>query len=702
MNRNIKRVAFALLISTSSFLTTVIWFRSGQTHMKIANRKPIAKLNESLNDVQRKPVQRVIWETVSKNDSLYAGEAIRTAANGEAKIVLLKSGAVIHLDSDSLVVLEENEKGLSLDFLEGNMYVQGAEDSKTDDITLKTGNGEVKLNSADLSLSRSQEGNVNMSVFKGQAELQQGDKKIALAKESSATFSKEGFSLDKDRVQITWPYPGETVLLNLMGKEKLAVQFKPLPAGYKVFMALGTSRSNMKDTGAVVDGNVGKLTTEGKAGKWYFRLVAKSDNPDLPPLTSSVLSVNIDPKAAPSPIEPSGNEPVVKGENHLPVHFQWVNRHSFQSQVLEISQDKNFKDILNKKVFYDQSSNYVYDLKAGTYYWRVTGFINSQGQQEGLSSAPVQFLVQDAWEMKAPILASPQANQLIPYMQAQKEGLLLKWTPPQGVKEFAVVMERKEDSSWKSVIAETADTAILRLTDLIAGDYRWKVASIHPKNKNHKESEWSFFSIGSMPKMEWADANTDYEFATSTPTLKIQWRAFSRATASYRYFVKPKEGTEELAWKSTKETSVESEIPNEGNYIIQVQALNNSEQIIAESDLRTIMVKKFSLLPAPKWANNTPETFEADAKGNLQLAWQNVEGADHYIMIIENEGKIVQKKKVDRTLASLSRLKPGKYKVHLKSVDRLKREGNEMSSKELIVPQNSDIGAPRIKSIKVK
>src|SRR6185437_15575918 len=104
------------------------------------------------------------------------GEAIRTAPNADAQLFFMKSKTTVHLDPDSLIVLEKNNSGLSLDFLQGNMFVQSSAQGH-DGLTLKTGNGEIKLKSADLSLSKAQNGHVQLEMHRGVAELQQGSKK---------------------------------------------------------------------------------------------------------------------------------------------------------------------------------------------------------------------------------------------------------------------------------------------------------------------------------------------------------------------------------------------------------------------------------------------------------------------------------------------------------------------------------------------
>ena len=72
-------------------------------------------------------------------------------------------------------------------------------------------------------------------------------------------------------------------------------------------------------------------------------------------------------------------------------------------------------------------------------------------------------------------------------------------------------------------------------------------------------------------------------------------------------------------------------------------------------------------------------------------------------MILESaDGKVVDQKEISRTTASLSRLKPGQYQVHLKSIDDFKRPGLDGEKRKLEVPNASDIRAPKIKAMKVK
>jgi hypothetical protein len=80
-----------------------------------------------------------------------------------------------------------------------------------------------------------------------------------------------------------------------------------------------------------------------------------------------------------------------------------------------------------------------------------------------------------------------------------------------------------------------------------------------------------------------------------------------------------------------------------------------------------------------------------------------VEGAQRYLMVLESpDGKVVGQQEVSRNVASLSRLKPGEYQLHLQAIDGLKRLGPVGPSRKVQVPSTSDIRAPKIKAMKVK
>jgi len=695
----------ALVISAICSALTWVFF-GDWSNSKSSAKDALATLNESTNEVQRKPRQRVIWESISRNDELFPGEAVRTSSDAEARILIRKNNAIITLEPDSLVVLEENAEGLSLDFLKGNMMVAGGDGG----MTVKTGNGEIKMNSADMSLSKDNNGQVSLEVLKGQAELQQGSQKVSLEKDKAAVLSEKGVAVTQDRLQILTPKANEATLLNLMKGEKATVTWKPLPPGYRVSVDTGRSRNRFERTGlATAAGEAGSMSFSAKQGKWYLRLTADATDSKLPKLAPAIVPFVVDAKSPPALLEPSENAALLRKDSDEPVTFIWMARHNYTSQVLEVASDPMFKAVKEKRELSKGEQTVGVVLPDGFFYWRVTGFLKTaaDGAPEALSSAALPFGLSSNWEVKPPRLLSPVHQQRLSYIDVQRNaGVNMKWQPTPGVKRFHVTVTRQTPAGIKTVLDETLETALAKLIDPPPGSYLWKVAAVDPKDDTEKWSEIYEFTIDELPALEWVETNPDhiFEYGTPTPSLQAQWKGMTVPPAAYRYrVVADGQPIQDGKWLQTKQTVFDISLPQEGRYLASVEALNTKGEAIAATDVRTFVVKSQPLLPPPKWAEGNPDGFKSDPKGNLSFGWLEVDGAKNYMMVLESEeGQVLEQRIVPRNTASLSRLKPGQYSVKLKSVDNNQRPGPIGEPKKISVPNLSDIRAPKIKTMKVK
>jgi len=725
MTRNFKRLIVALGISSLCFVGTDVWYRLGVLEDDRGQKAEVGSLVEATNEVQRKPIKRVIWENVSRDDLLFPGEAVRTTPLAEAKIRLNKTGTVIHLEPDSLVVLEENDQGLSLDFLQGNLFVQGGETQgagtgagkNAGTVTLKTAGGKIQLKSGDMSLSRDASGKVNLEVFNGEAELQQGNQKTALRKDKATVISEDGGAQQSEALQILSPAAGESLLLNLNRGENLEVTWKPLPAGYKVQAEIGSARHLLSSIGQPIDGTEGKMALATKPGKWFLRLSATSsasssattnaateNGPASPRLKSLILPLTIGNKTAPSLLEPASQASVVPRQG--PLVFKWMNRHAFDQQVFEVAQDRNFKKVIVSQRLDGVIQQTQASLINGPYFWRVTGFLKHKGKSEAVPSNLHTFQVASQLQVTSISLVSPAPQARISLTEAKASGVLLKWKSQAGFTRYRIQVERVSQSAKSDKIVEAeSETPQYRLADLKSGSYSWRIFGLDDENKIRGESKPQAFTVQPLPRLEWVvnEPEVTQEYTTSKSTMQLQWRA-SAESSQYRYrFAAQGEALDQAPWQVTKATLVEVAVPADGTYVAEIESVDSQGQALSRSETKTHLVKRKPLLPAPKWSVQAPEIWKADGKGNLSFSWQAVDGATRYLMILENEsGTPVEQREITRTTASVTRLKPGQYHLKLKSVDAFKRTSEETASKRLEVPQTSDIRAPKIKTMKVK
>lgn len=446
MANYLRRLILAFCLSAACYYATEDWYR--RTNVSIAStgrQEPIALLQELSNEVQRKPLTRVIWETISKDENLFAGEAIRTSDDAEAKILFLKSGTVIELEPDSLVVLEETDAGLSLDFLKGNLFVKTAGQATPGTaLTLKSGKSEINLQNADVSLSKKQGDSVDVQVYGGTAQVRQGGKTMTIDQAQSGTLSQQGMDVAKNQIQVTSPSPGEPVYIDSKKREPVRFQWEKLSADYRVYVERGTTRSKMvRNQGQSALGNTGQVAVTSVVGKFYWRLVAEPSKPNLPVLKSAVIPFSVVAKVPPLPLEPEHQAQLVIEASDPTVRIKWANPAKLKSLLVEVAEDPQLKKNLLQEPLNDKLNFKDLSLKkSGAYFWRLTGFMEIKGKLQPVSSEVRTFQVQVGAELVPPQLRSPLAQQSLSYNQVLEKGLFLSWDPVPGIPAYQVIIEK--------------------------------------------------------------------------------------------------------------------------------------------------------------------------------------------------------------------------------------------------------------------
>ncbi|RME17284.1 MAG: hypothetical protein D6797_02845 [Bdellovibrio sp.] len=695
-----KRLLLALLISATGFLITDYWYKKQAASFSSLNqsqKKAIAQLKKRVNEVQRKPLTRVIWESLSGNELLHAGESIRTGLNSEAQILFLKTGTAIELEPNSQVVLEESSNGLALNFLKGNLYIKGKSHKG---LTLKTGNTEIALNNATLSVSKSLSGQTALEVFKGKAQVKQNGKTVAL--DQAGVIGKNGVKKLKDRILILEPLPGSTLYVNAQKKTPVIFRWKKLPPGYTVYLELGKNKAHLKRTQISAPGEKGEVRVRiKKSGKRYWRLVALPKNPKQGRMISKTLPVHLQLMRSPLPLFPENQSKVVLKSDKPQLNFQWLNKTPFSGLYLEVAKDPELKTVVHKQALPKDTSSYTFTVpESGTYFWRVTGFFKNKETTESLPSPIQQFKAQVGVVLIPPKLRSPVDQQRLSHNKVLENGVLFSWKLVSGIKKYKLFVQ---NDKTKKVIEKEVSLSPYKWDHLPDGAYTWWMRSLGPKGRMSKPSVKHRFFIKPLPKVHWAtgDKPSTYYYVTTRPHIKIHWKPFLKATA-YRVQYGPVGTlTEDTPWIYTKKTLIKKWVDEPGEYEALVEALNDQKKVIARSSVKIIDVQERPLLPSPEM--NMPVQIRSNKRGDVTLKWKPVKGAQFYEVLLKNkEGKVVKKARAKRAVASLRRLRPGTYSVSVKAVDQYQRASAESEARKLLVPKVSNIAAPKLKNIKVK
>ncbi len=168
MKSKIKRLSLAALLSGSGFAATFVWYKSTDQTLIKTGETPLAQVSQVSDEVLRRPPTRLLWNVVNTGDPLYNGEAIRTSDAGEVRIQF-EDGRYIDIEPDSLIVLSKAQGDISLDLMEGGLFVNAKSDSSKPSQTgggliLNSAQGKVDLSGATASLSKSDDQKLNLQV----------------------------------------------------------------------------------------------------------------------------------------------------------------------------------------------------------------------------------------------------------------------------------------------------------------------------------------------------------------------------------------------------------------------------------------------------------------------------------------------------------------------------------------------------------
>jgi hypothetical protein len=711
MLRYISRLTIAAMISTVGVMATFILFGPEETTQTYEDKKPIARLAEALNEVQRKPIERVIWEGVTIDDPLFAGEAIRTTSESEAKIEFLDTGTIIELEPDSLVILEASHGKVALDFLKGNLFVKAGQGG-AGQLTLKSGTSNIDLANAELALGKGADDQLNLEVFKGQATVDSNGKKLTLDKNKSGVLGKDGVQTTKASIQITLPEPNSSVYINPKRKELVNFNWKPLEKGYVVSVEAGKARSKLRKIHNVEGvGENGKMTANLKIGRVYWRLVATHPDPKKPMMTSPIVRNEIVAKLSPVLLEPNEEERVVLESREQTLSVKWANPARLSDLVLEVSQKADLKKLVAKEVIRAAGPVELPTVKkSGTYYMRLTGFLLNNNRKEPVSSDVRMFHLKVGVDLVPPILLTPLDRERVPYEKLTEEGLMLSWKPVPGIKEYQVVIQpwkkRKKKSAKNSTVVKDVHSPQFLIKNLKPGRYAWRVRSKDMNGKYSKDSKVRGFAILSIPKLLWADKSNSgtYYYVTKTPSLGGSWTRGPEDTVQWRVrYTKEGGSLASAAWQTVKETKWMTGVDNDGIYEVEVEAVDAKGLTLARSAVRSVSVQKRPLLSGPKFAKSIPPQVKAKRNGSAYVKWDGVKGAQSYVVEIKDEdGEIIKEYEAKSTQSTLRRLLPGEYSLSVKSVDQYGRRGPAGEEKDLVVPNESDVKAPKIKTINVR
>lgn len=361
-----------------------------------------------------------------------------------------------------------------------------------------------------------------------------------------------------------------------------------------------------------------------------------------------------------------------------------------------------------------ETTGFQLDLKlpAGFYFYKL--YFTNPATGEVVGESKLQRLKVD--ERKFPVFVSPTANQFIQIVnQSAKPMYKMFFDYTEGEFVTKYFLEVATDSALKNKVINQAMAKKSAFEfDLAPGDYFYRMSAQFDGETKPVSGKIEKFTISVNRKIDpstiglnlisWGEV-LEQQFFIDQPELAMAWQSeLGKKIAEYRIKLQSQDDPYAPAQEvRSRDLQMKTKVFKPGRYIASIQGVDQGENVIANSQKRFFTVKELDMVKPPEILGE--EVLKASKDGGLLVKWKLATGAYKYkLRMIDEMGQQVNGNLLDSAQAEsikFTDLMPGIYRLELAGVDMLGRTG-EVATRKVEVPEISNLGAPKIKKLKVK
>lgn len=592
MKKQWKRLLIAALSSSSVFAGTWFWYQSTDNNRAShSNEKPLAYVGKVVEDIQRRPASRLLWQLVNTGEPLYNGEAIRTSERGEVRIQFVDSDRYLDLEPESLIVIKKSEGEIALDLMEGSLFVNakaGAGDSNAPGLVLNSANGKVDLSQASASLSKGRGNSVDVQVLEGKASIK----------------GNNGQTQDlttREEVQILSPSPQKPVAMDAESPDPVSFQWRGFPANTQVSLWVGPSRKQLKEV-KKANLNASQLQAPLSFGRHYWKLVATTPQGSVA-AESPIYKTEVLARYAPTVTFPTADAEIPATQLPYDLSFKWQKGDDTKQMTLEIWSDEKMTRKVATQSFTKEEGYTLPGLKSGTYYWRMTSyFVDTEKPVLGKVQ---KFTVSSLAEINAkkapiPVLVDftiPEKDLVQYYVEQPQLGLSWKGDRPDQVASWRVKYrgENEDPESARSMdVKETKVTTPVRKP----GRYIASIEALSAEGKVLGAASSQVLTVSPLPLLQapvFMPAEGQLQ-ASNDGRSQLIW---SKVEGAKEYWLTIRKNGKELKRSkyAQNSTSLKNLLP--GEYEVEVTAVDNYGRSSEVLPARKLLVPDKSNVKAP-------------------------------------------------------------------------------------------------------
>lgn len=512
----LQDIAVVVFSLAAVAFTAQLFYRDVNKTLERSDKVQIATVSYKYKSVQRKFLDRSVWDRPVQYSPVYNGDIIRTAPSSEATINFPDQN-VISVGANTMIQIfkqtQKDETAVQVD--EGKISVQTAGSAmavRSDNASVNVEKDSV-LHMQKLEADReadSSGGVLRLSVEKGRAALSKTDGGFAetdSATQAQGKILTEGTvvnassgsgevfapNVEENRFVSVISPPPETKILNKNADSKAAaVPFKwysSFADNSELIFETSRSRDFTQNVRRVSVTGLKELTVDEGAGTVYWRLYAAEKGPEDASSDSGKFTV----LAAPPPVilEPASDRRYTYKESLPAVRFLWKGNDVCSSYVLEAASDPDMKNPAVTKQVSGESVSFVLP-RDGTWYWRLTPIYAAE-DEASRKPTPVSVFYIEKQKTFAPI------EQLAPGKiadTAEGKSVTFSWKSVNEVKKYLVRVAKTETMN-NPVLERSSDINYYELKNaakaLPNGTYYWTVEGLDKNGERLTASAASSF-----------------------------------------------------------------------------------------------------------------------------------------------------------------------------------------------------------------
>lgn len=678
-----RRVGFSLLTSVCLIIFAIFYLRPEVVSERPVNDRSIALLLDYVNEVQRKPMDGLLWIDLKKGEALEEGDLVRTSVNSSAEIQFQDGAASLRLGPETTLFVSKVAQGLDIEMLEGDIYL----DAKGEDqeLALRARGESFQVQSAQLSMSLSDQGELGVDVIEGK--IKNAGQNLEISRNERLTINEQGAQKGSLFFQFIKPEIGKEIFIDPQ-KQMVEFRWEKKQDDYQFDLFVGRSRDTLL---AVPSESHDQSSLWGEVAPGVFYWQIKGQRADDEIVESPILQSHFTLMSSPVLVSPSQNGLVQLREGEV-ASFRWSNQSLKEEVKFELARDVNFEEIVHfASVDKMMSFDLPLALEEGKYFWRIRGLASLDYPE--LVSEVASFDVRYFSGIESPRLLTPPDQSI--FRTALLNELSLSWSFIASASSYELTLSNQKDFTRVIPVEQTYFVA----KDLKEGSYSWSVTSVDRNGQKSEQAYSSRFTIRSYPVIEWGSFERRIYASDEGAQVSLQWKTIPEAQYYKLSLTHEKYGTRV---ETAQQGRIQLSLKELGTFQVLVEAYRGQE-LLAQSREINLDIVEHPLLSSPLWSTQSLALRESSSFGELELSFSEVEGASYYLIEVRDlTSRIVKVEQSSSTSAKLDSLLPGEYLIYVRSVDRFNRRSDLGAALSISVPETSGLEKPTLQRIQVR